>query len=154
MHNDTLTTQEAAKRLHKGVRTIRRYLACGRFPNATKGKNGRVAIPITDIIRYETGQTPQQQVTPDVLEGDTFGAGRDDTTPSPHHETPVIAENGSDDVTMTNALEKTDVRFLLKIDVTWFQFLYVRKAGDPSLIRDVLASMRAGLRRLFHRGHK
>ncbi len=149
---DTLTIKQTASRLNKSVRTIRRYLSDGKFPNVVKDEQGRVDIPVSDIVRFETGQPPQQQVTPDVVTDDTEPDDRNVPQPTPeqptHAETPGIADNGRDDVT-GHDIVKSDVRFLIQIDLSWFRFMVIRKAGDPSLIRDGLAAMGRGLRRIF-----
>ena len=149
---DNLSIQETSSRLSKSVRTIRRYLSDGKFPNSVKDNAGRVVIPVSDIIRLETGKPPQQQITPELLAGDTSQDDRDVPKPTPepttHAGTPVNDGNGRDDVT-GHDIVKSDVRFLLQIDLSFFRFMIVRKHGDPSLVRDVAGAMRSGLRRLF-----
>ena len=138
--------------MRKSIRTIRRYLSTGKFPNAVKDNAGRVVIPTTDIIRFETGQPPQQQITPELLTGNTSQDDRDVPKPTPeettHAGTPVEDRNGRDDDTRQDIV-KSDIRFLLQIDLSFFRFLIVRKAGDPSLIRDVATAMGTAWHRLF-----
>ena len=149
---DNLSIQETSSRLSKSVRTIRRYLSDCKFPNAAKDNAGRVVIPVSDIIRLETGKPPQQQITPDVMTGDTSQDGRDMPKPTPeeatHAGTPVNDRNGKDDDT-GHDIVKSDVRFLLQIDLSFFRFMIVRKAGDPSLLRDAARAMGTAWRRLF-----
>lgn len=62
INSNWLKPIEAARRLQVSLRTMRRYLAEGRFPNAKQTRSGRWWIPVADLEGWIV--VPRATVTP------------------------------------------------------------------------------------------